>query len=126
MTAAQKWWTFRGIYSANIEETPEHICLQEGDALCQTAQMSFDIDSITGFCSGLGIAKGGIRWNVMQMPVYDLQSGLYLTRRRVQFLDSHGHFHSIRKPSDGAPILPAGRLISFECVSLYFLLSQKV
>jgi hypothetical protein len=81
----------------------------------------FDVDSITGFCPSLGIAKGGIRWNIMQMPVSDLQSGLHLTRRRVQFFDSHGHFHSIRRPVHEIPHYTLGRLIGFEDVSLYLL-----
>jgi hypothetical protein len=82
MTAAQKRWVFSGI---NPNETPKHICLQEEDTPCQTAEVTFDVDSIPGFCSSLGIAKGGIQWNFMQMPVSNLQSGLHLARRRVQF-----------------------------------------
>jgi hypothetical protein len=83
--------------------------------------ITVDIDSITGFCSSLGIAKGGIRWNLMQMPVSDLQSGLHLTRRRVQFFDSYGHFHLVRKPVHEIPHYTLSRLIGFEDVSLYLL-----
>jgi hypothetical protein len=72
MTVAQKRWVFSGIHAEDPEEAPVHICLQEGETPCQTAEVTFDIDSITGFCPSLGIAKGGIRWNVMQMPVSDL------------------------------------------------------
>jgi hypothetical protein len=121
MTPAQKRWVFSGIHPDDPEERPAHICLQEEDIPCQTARVSFDIDSITAFCYSLGVAKGGIRWNFIQMPVSDLQSGLHLARRRVQFFDSHGHFHSIRIPVNEFPHYTAGRLIGFEDVSLYFL-----
>jgi hypothetical protein len=121
MTVAQKRWTFSGIHPNDDEEIPEHICLQAGDTPCQTTGVSFDIDSITGYATSLGIAKGGIRWNLMQMPVSDLQSGLHLTCRRVQYFDSHGHFHSIRKPANEFPHYTLGRLIGFEDVSLYCL-----
>jgi hypothetical protein len=87
----------------------------------QTVEATFDIDSITGFCSNIGIAKGGIRWNFVQMPVSDLQSSLHLACRQAQFFDSHGHFHSIRIPVNEFPHYTAGRLISFEDVSLCFL-----
>jgi len=121
MTVAQKRWVFSGIHAEDPEEAPVHICLQEGETPCQTAEVTFDIDSITGFCPSLGIAKGGIRWNVMQMPVSDLQSGLHLAHRRVQFFDSHGHFHSIQRPVHEIPHYTLGRLIGFEDVSLYLL-----
>ena len=121
MTAAQKRWVFNGIHPDDPEEVPAHICLQEEDTPCQTAQVTFDIDSITGFCHSLGIANGGIRWNFMQMPVSDLQSGLHLAHRRVQFFDSHGHFHSVQKPVHEIPHYTLGRLIGFEDVSLYLL-----
>ena len=121
MTAAQKRWVFNGIRPNDPEETPIHICLWQGDTPCQTAKVTFDIDSITGFCTSLGIAKGGIRWNFTQMPVSDLQSSLHLTRRRVQFFDSHGHFHSVRKPVNEIPHYMLGRLIRFEDMSLLFL-----
>lgn len=63
ITAAQKYWVFSGIHPDDPEEAPAHICLQEEDTLYQIAEVTFDIDSITGFCPSLGIAKGGIRWN---------------------------------------------------------------
>ena len=78
MTTAQKRWIFSGIHPDDSDETPEHVCLQAGDTPSQTAQVTFDIDSITGYATSLGIAKGGLRWNVMQMPVSDLQSSLHL------------------------------------------------
>ncbi|KAH9203049.1 hypothetical protein DL95DRAFT_509177, partial [Leptodontidium sp. 2 PMI_412] len=121
MTAAQKRWVFSGIHPDDPEEAPAHICIQEGDMPCQTAQVTFDVDSITGFCPSLGVARGGIRWNFMQMPVSDLQSGLHLARRRVQFFDSHGHFHSVRRSVHEIPHYTLGRLIGFEDVSLYLL-----
>jgi hypothetical protein len=121
MSAAQKRWVFSGIHPDDPDQAPMYICLQEGETPCQTAEVTFDVDSITGFCPSLGIAKGGIRWNVMQMPVSDLQSGLHLTRRRVQFFDSHGHFHSVRKPVHEIPHYTLGRLIGFENVSLSLL-----
>ena len=47
MTAAQKRWVFSGIHPDDPEEAPAHICLQEEDTPCQTAEVTFDIDSIT-------------------------------------------------------------------------------
>ncbi len=61
MTAAQKRLMFSRIYPNDAEETPEHICLQAEDTPCQTARVAFDMDSITGYTTSLGIAKGGIR-----------------------------------------------------------------
>ena len=83
--------------------------------------MTFDIDSITGYATSLGIAKGGIRWNVMQMPVSNLQSSLHLRRRQVHYFDSHGHAHSVMKPVHELPHYTLGRLVGFEDVSLYLL-----
>ena len=67
-----------------------HICLQEEVIPCQIAEVTFDVDSITGFCPSLGIAKGGIRWNVMQMPVSDLQSGYTWLAGESSFLIATG------------------------------------
>ncbi|KAH8749826.1 hypothetical protein BGZ57DRAFT_945613 [Hyaloscypha finlandica] len=110
MTVVQKRWVFSGIHLDDPEEIPVYI-----------SEVTFDIDSITGFCHGLGIAKGGIRWNFIQMPVSDLQSGLHLARRRVQFFGSHEHFHSIQRPVYKIPHYMLGRLIGLEDVSLYLL-----
>jgi hypothetical protein len=121
MTAAQKRLMFSGIHPDDAEEIPEHICLQAGDTPCQTARVTFDVDSITGYATSLGIAKGGIRWNPMQMPVSDLQSGLHLARRRVHYFDSHGHAHSVLRPAHELPHYTLGRLVDFPDVSLYLL-----
>ena len=121
MTTAQKRWTFSGINPAYTEEGPEHICLQEDETPCRMPRAALDIDSITGFCSSLAVAKGGLRWNFMQMPVSDLQSGLHLAKLRVYYSDSHGHRHSILVPINEAPHYTAGRLVMFEDVSVYFL-----
>lgn len=61
---AQKRWVFSGVYIDDSKETPVHICLQQEEKPCKTAEVIFDIDSITGFCPSLGIANGGIRWNI--------------------------------------------------------------
>jgi hypothetical protein len=121
MTAAQKQWTFSGIHPDFPEEGPAHICLEKDETPCRTARVTFDIDSITGFCSSLGVAQGGIRWNFMQMPGSDLQSDLHLAKQRVQYYDSHGHLHSILKPVHEIPHYTLGRLVGFEDVSLYLL-----
>lgn len=121
MSTAEKRWTFSGIRPDNPDSSPEHICLEEGDTPCTTASVRFDIDSITGFATSLGIAKGGIRWNVMQMPVSDLQSSLHLNFLRVYFGDSHGHQHSILRPVHEIPHYTIARLVGFEDVSIYIL-----
>lgn len=121
MTAAEKRWAFSGIRPDDPSKAPEHICFREQETPCTTAKVTLDIDSIVGFCSSLGIAKKGIRWNFTQMRVSDLQSSLHLARRRVQFFDSHGHFHSIVKPVHKIPHYTFGRLVAFEDTSLYFL-----
>jgi hypothetical protein len=121
MTTAQKRWTFSGINPDREEEGPGHICLQEDETPCRMPRAALDIDSITGFCSSLAVAKGGLRWNSMQMPVSDLQSGLHLAKLRVYYSDSHGHRHSILVPINEAPHYTAGRLVMFEDVSVYFL-----
>jgi len=121
MSAVQKRWMFSGIYPDNPDEAPMHICLQKGDTPCQTATVTFDIDSITGYATSLGVAKGGIRWNPMQMPVSDLQSSLHLHKRQVHYFDSHGHAHSVLKPVHEIPHYTIGRLVGFEDVSLYLL-----
>ena len=126
ITTAQKRWTYSGVHPARPEEGPAHICLQKDEAPCQTTRATFDIDSITGFCSSLGVARGGIRWNFMQMPVSDLQSGLHLAKQRVQYFDSHGHLHSIQKPVHEIPHYTLGRLVGFEDVSLYLLFPRLV
>jgi hypothetical protein len=77
MTVAQKRWVYSSI--DGLTETPKHICPQEGDAPTRIVDVEFDIDSITRFPSGLSIAKGGIRWNAMQMPVSNLRSSLHLS-----------------------------------------------
>jgi hypothetical protein len=61
MTVAQKHWLFSGIYPNDPKETPVHVCLQKEEKMCTTAEVMFDIDSITGFCSSLGIASSGVR-----------------------------------------------------------------
>jgi hypothetical protein len=121
MSPAQKRWVFSGIHPDDPTGKPLHICVQEGDTPSQTAEVAFDIDSITGFCHSLGIAKGGIRWHFTQMPVSDLQSGLHLNTRRVSYYDRHGHFHQVNKPVHKIPHYTLGRLIGFEDVSLYLL-----
>jgi hypothetical protein len=121
ITAARKRCVFSGIHPNDPKEAPVHICLQEEDTLCQIAEVTFDIDSITGYTTSLGIAKGGIQWNPMQMPVSDLQSNLHLRKRQVHYFDSHGHAHSVLKPVNEFPHYTAGRLIGFEDASLYFL-----
>jgi hypothetical protein len=109
MTAAQKRWVFSAIHPDDPEEAPMHICLQEGDAPSQRAQVTFDIDSITGYATSLAIAKGGIRWNVMQMPVSDLRSSLHLRQRQVHYFDSHGHAHSVLRSIHEIPHYTLGR-----------------
>jgi hypothetical protein len=121
MTAAQKRWTFSGIHPRDPTEEPAHICLRKDQTPCQTGRIKFDVDSITGFCSSLGVAQGGIRWNWTQMPVSDLKSSLHLAKRRVQYSDSHGHLHSVLRPVHEIPHYTLGRLVGFEDVSLYLL-----
>ena len=120
-TAAVK----RQIYCGSAEEdptsTPVHICLEAGDRPTMAAGVTFDVDSITGFPASLGIGKQGIRWHPTQMPVSDLQLGLHLNTRRVHYLDSHGHAHSVRKPIHQLPHYTFGRLVGFEDISLYLL-----
>jgi hypothetical protein len=53
MTVAQKRWVFSGIHAEDPGEALMHICLQEGDTPCQTTKVTFDVDSITGFCPSL-------------------------------------------------------------------------
>jgi hypothetical protein len=121
MTTAQKRWTFSGIHPRDLTEEPAHICLSRDQTPCQTGRVKFDVDSIVGFCSSLGVAKGGIRWNWMQTPVPPLTSNLHLAKRRVQYSDSHGHLHSVLKPVHEIPHYTLGRFVSFEDISLCLL-----
>ncbi len=72
MIAAQKQQVYSRLDVDGPIETPKHIYLQEGNAPNRTAKVTFDIDSITRFPSSLGIAKGSIRQNAMQMLVSNL------------------------------------------------------
>src|SRR3954464_5567953 len=99
--------------------SPVHICLEADDRATVTAEVTFDIDSVLGFPSSLGVAKQGIRWNPTQMAVSDLRSDLHLDSRLAHYVDSHGHAHSVRKPLHQLPHYTFGRLVGFEDVSLY-------
>lgn len=121
MTVAEKRQVYSGIYPGDPEEIPRHICLAKGDTPTDPPDVSFDVDSIVGFPTSLGFARWGIRWNPTQMQVSDLQSGLHLPPQRIQFFDSHGHFHSQRQPIHKVPHYTIGRLVGFEDASLYIL-----
>lgn len=121
ITVAQRRWIFSGIRPEDPEGVPVHICFNKDEVPSQTTRVSFDIDSITGFCSSLGVAQRGVRWNFMQMPVSDLQSGLHLAKQQVQYVDSHGHLHLVKKPIHQIPHYTLGRLVGFEDASLYIL-----
>ena len=121
MTTAEKRQVYSGIHPSDSDEIPRHICLAEGDTPNEVPEVSFDIDSIVGFPTSLGFAKWGIRWNPTQMQVSDLQSGLHLPGQRIQYFDSHGHFHSQLQPIHKVPHYTIGRLVGFEDASLYVL-----
>ena len=99
--------------------SPAPICLEIDDQATATAEVAFDIDSVLGFPSSLGIAKQGIRWNPTQMAVSDLRSDLHLDSHLAHYVDSHGHAYSVRKPLHQLPHYTFGRLVGFKDVSLY-------
>ncbi|CCD44123.1 hypothetical protein BofuT4_P057030.1 [Botrytis cinerea T4] len=78
MSTAKKRWIFSGMHPNNPDKIPEYICLQAGDIPSRNARLNFNIDSITGYTTSLAIAKASVRWNIIQIPVSDLQSGLHL------------------------------------------------
>ncbi|KAH7341167.1 hypothetical protein BKA66DRAFT_448341 [Pyrenochaeta sp. MPI-SDFR-AT-0127] len=80
---------------SNYEDvSPVHICLETDDQATVTAEVAFDIDSVLGFPSNLGVAKQGIRWNPTQIAVSDLRSDLHLDSRLAHYVDNHGHAYS--------------------------------
>jgi len=117
-TRASRQQIFCGL---NDGSQAPHICLSRDEQISPTAAISFDIDSITGFPTSLAVAKQGIRWFPTQMPVSDLQSGLHLSPRQVQYFDATGKRHQVHRPVHQVPHYTFGRLIGFEDISLYFL-----
>jgi hypothetical protein len=67
--AATRREIFTGLVSDEQTSGPPHICLGKDEAPTGTIGITFDVDSITGFPSNLGVAKQGIRWHPTQMPV---------------------------------------------------------
>ena len=121
MTAEQKRWIFTGIHPDNINQTRQHVCLHEGDTPCQTAQVSWDTDSLIGYVTSPAVAKGGMLWNPIQRPVSDLHSSGHLAQRQVHYTDSHGHVHCVLMPVHKMPHYTFGRFVGLDAISMYFL-----
>ncbi|KAL5366723.1 hypothetical protein BJX96DRAFT_183344 [Aspergillus floccosus] len=110
-----------GINPQEPDESPTHLCVAADHRPNPSLGVTVDIDSVGGFVSSLAVARRGIRWHPTQMAVSDLQSSLHLDPISVQYFDSTGQAHHVRRPVHQVPHYTFGRLIGFEDLSLYLL-----
>ncbi|KAJ5742295.1 hypothetical protein N7533_011704 [Penicillium manginii] len=120
-SADRKREIYTGINLAMPDAGPVHLCLAADHEPERPTAVTFDIDSIVGFAYSLAVAKLGVRWNSTQMPVSDLHLSLHLDPLPLQYVDSDGRPHHVRRPVHKIPHYTFGRLVGFEDISLYFL-----
>ncbi|EAU29224.1 predicted protein, partial [Aspergillus terreus NIH2624] len=121
VTKARKQQIYCGIDPHKPDESPTHLCVAADHRPDPSLGVTVDIDSVGGFVSSLAVARRGIRWHPTQMAVSDLQSSLHIDPVSVQYFDSTGQAHHVRRPVHQVPHYTFGRLIGFEDISLYLL-----
>ncbi|KAI9035127.1 uncharacterized protein KD926_004496 [Aspergillus affinis] len=117
----RKQQIYYGTDSRDPDRFPIHLCVAADYRPNPSLGITVDIDSVRGFTSSLAVARREIRWHPTQMAVSDLQSSLHLDPISVQFFDSTGQAHSVRRPVHQVPHYTFGRLVGFEDISLYLL-----
>lgn len=82
----------------------------------------FDIDSVGGFATSLGVARQGLHWLAVRPPVSNLFGSLHLPPIPVGFYNPNGEqWRLARALVHRVPHLPLGRIHGFKAIKAYLL-----